>query len=71
LFAIARTTVADIHVATSDVEGMFARVRRAGLEPLDHQQPGTALSGPVTRPWGDREFELEDPDGNRIIITQS
>lgn len=60
-----------IHVATSDVEGMFVSVRSAGLTPVDHQQPDVALNGPVTRPWGDREFELEDPDGNRIVITET
>ena len=60
-----------IHVATSNVDGMFARAVAEGLCPVDHQQPDVELDGPVARPWGDREFELEDPDGNRIIITQS
>jgi len=50
---------------------MFARAVAEGLCPVDHQQPDVELDGPVARPWGDREFELEDPDGNRIIITQS
>ena len=60
-----------IHVATSDVDGLFDRAVDRGLIPMDHQQPDVPLDGPVTRPWGDREFELEDPDGNRIVITQS
>jgi hypothetical protein len=42
----------------------------AGLKPLDHQQPGARLDGPVTRAWGEREFELEDADGHRLIFTQ-
>lgn len=45
-------------------------VRDAGFEPIDHQQPGTILQGPVTRPWGDLEFELKDPDGHRWAFTQ-
>jgi len=60
-----------IHVATSDVDSMFARARAAGLSPIDHLTPNSELTEPVTRPWGDREFELQDPDGNRIVITQS
>lgn len=60
-----------IHVATPDVDALFEQVTTAGLQPLDHQQPGVVINGPVTRPWGDREFELEDPDGHRIVVTQS
>jgi catechol 2,3-dioxygenase-like lactoylglutathione lyase family enzyme len=59
-----------LHIATSDVDRLFARTVAAGLEPLDHQQPGARLVGPVTRPWGEREFELVDPDGHRLIFTQ-
>ncbi len=59
-----------IHVATNDVDEMFRLVTRNGLVPIDHQQPDVRIEEPVTRPWGDREFELEDPDGYRIVLTQ-
>jgi catechol 2,3-dioxygenase-like lactoylglutathione lyase family enzyme len=60
-----------IHFATSDVDAMFGQAIARCLQPLDHQQPGVALDEPVSRPWGAREFELEDPDGHRIILTQA
>lgn len=63
--------VPHIHVGTSDVDAMFDLVRANGLSPIDHQQPGVALTGPVTRPWGEPEFELVDPDGHPIVITQN
>lgn len=52
-----------IHVAVTALDELFARVKQAALRPLDHQQPGVSLEAPVVRPWGDREFELQDPDG--------
>lgn len=60
-----------IHFATPDVSALFARVVEAGLEPLDHQRPGALLTQPVTRPWGDVEFELLDPDGHELAFTQA
>lgn len=58
-----------LHAAVDDVDAAFAAARAAGLDPYDHQQPGIRLDGPVTRPWGDREFELDDPDGWRWAFT--
>lgn len=58
-----------IHVSVTALDDMFERVREAGLRPLDHQQPGVLLEAPVERPWGDREFELQDPDGQWWAFT--
>lgn len=60
-----------VHLATPDVSALFARALAAGLEPLDHQNPGASLTEPVTRPWGDTEFELLDPDGHVLAFTQA
>ena len=60
-----------IHVAVDDVRSSFAKVVAAGLAPFDHQVPGDVLLGPVTRPWGDREFELQDPGGHLWAFTQA
>jgi catechol 2,3-dioxygenase-like lactoylglutathione lyase family enzyme len=62
--------IPSLHAAVTDVDACFARARAAGLVPHDHQQPGVTLEGPVTRPWGDREFELDDPDGWRWALTE-
>jgi len=59
-----------IHVAVEDVRASFARVVAAGLVPFDHQSPGEGLAEPVTRPWGSREFELQDPGGHLWALTQ-
>ncbi|MCW5876222.1 MAG: VOC family protein [Anaerolineales bacterium] len=59
-----------IHFATPDVDALFARARAAGLQPVDHQNPSAAMTEPVVRPWGDREFELLDPDGHVLAFTQ-
>lgn len=59
-----------IHVATPDVQALFERVVQAGLQPFDHQQAGQKLSGPVVRPWGAKEFELEDTEGHLWAFTQ-
>src|SRR5690625_586660 len=62
--------VSAIHTIVPDVDALFAHVRRQGLTPFDHQEPGVALDKPVVRPWGDREFELTDPDGHRWAFTE-
>ncbi len=59
-----------VHVGVSALDELFGKVVKAGLRPFDHQQPGAVLSGPVTRPWGDREFEIQDPDGHRWAFTE-
>src|SRR6476620_5284475 len=52
-----------LHAAVSDVDALFRHIVELGLRPADHQGDGQPLTGPVTRAWGDREFELHDPDG--------
>lgn len=59
----------ELHVAVQDVDAAFAAAVSAGLTPMDHQNPGP-MTAPVTRPWGTREFELEDPDGHRWGFVQ-
>ena len=58
-----------IHVAVAALDDLFATVKQAGLRPVDHQQPEVILDAPVLRPWGDREFELQDPDGQWWAFT--
>ena len=60
-----------LHVAVKDVDTLFAQVVEQGLTPHDHQGAGQPMTGPVTRPWGDREFELIDPDGYTWAFTQT
>ena len=59
-----------IHVAVPELDNTFERIRAADLRPVDHQQPGVTLEAPVQRPWGDREFELQDPDGQWWAFNQ-
>ena len=46
-----------LEVDTPDVDGFHAKLVAAGIQPL---------SGPVDRPWGERTFNVRDPDGNLI-----
>jgi catechol 2,3-dioxygenase-like lactoylglutathione lyase family enzyme len=59
-----------LHAAVSDAAAALARARANGLRPLDHQDPGRELTEPVRRPWGDVEFELQDPDGQWWAFTE-
>lgn len=59
-----------IHAAVDDVRAAFDRLAAQGLRPLDHQAPDSDLSGPVVRPWGDEEFEIQDPDGQWWAFTE-
>ncbi|MCL6442171.1 MAG: VOC family protein [Alicyclobacillus sp.] len=59
-----------IHAAVDDVHQHFSKVVQNGLCPIDHQSGDTPISAPVTRPWGDVEFELEDLDGHRWAFTE-
>lgn len=58
-----------LHAWASDLDGLFRRAAERGLRPSDHQQPGAALAAPVLRPWGERVFELTDPDGHTWAFT--
>ncbi len=59
-----------LHAAVSDARAAFERALEHGLTPVDHQAPGKRLDGPVVRPWGDVEFELQDPDGQWWAFTE-
>ncbi len=59
-----------IHAIVSDVDRFFRLVRERGLVPIDHLLENRPLEAPVTRPWGEREFELDDPEGHRWVFTQ-
>ena len=58
-----------LHAVVDDVHAAFQQAVDAGHQPYDHQQPGATLTGPVTRPWGAVEFELNDPEGHRWAFT--
>jgi catechol 2,3-dioxygenase-like lactoylglutathione lyase family enzyme len=59
-----------LHVAVDSADAAFAQVVSQGLTPIDHQRPGARIQGPVVREWGDREFELCDPDGQWWAYTE-
>jgi catechol 2,3-dioxygenase-like lactoylglutathione lyase family enzyme len=59
-----------VHAAVEDIHIHFANVKENGLLPFDHQSGNALISEPVTRPWGDVEFELQDEDGHRWAFTQ-
>lgn len=58
------------HASVADLDTFFAHVKSKGLKPFDHQAPGVVLEKPVERPWGEREFELTDPDGHRWAFNE-
>jgi catechol 2,3-dioxygenase-like lactoylglutathione lyase family enzyme len=58
------------NVAVENADAAFAQVVSQGLVPVDHQRPGVGIDGPVMRDWGDREFELRDPDGQWWVYTE-
>lgn len=60
----------EIHIAVAHAQDVFTYLSERGFELTDHQQSGKKIEGPVTRPWGDVEFELTDPDGHRWAFTE-
>lgn len=52
-----RTSGLHLEVDTPDVDEFYKRLVEAGLEPV---------SAPRDRPWGERTFNVRDPDGNMI-----
>lgn len=46
-----------LEVNTPDLDGFHAALVAAGVEPV---------SAPHDRPWGERTFNVRDPDGNMI-----
>lgn len=59
------------HVTVADAQAAFDKLLANGVQPIDHQQPGVTITGPVTRAWGAVEFDLLDPDGYRWAYTQA
>jgi predicted enzyme related to lactoylglutathione lyase len=50
----------EIDLVVEDIEGLYEKVRTAGGQ----------IAEPLTvRPWGSRDFCMQDPDGNYIRIT--
>ena len=43
-----------VELETNDLDGFYAAVRQAGIEPK---------GPPVRHPWGERDFQVVDPDG--------
>ncbi|OLD26671.1 MAG: hypothetical protein AUJ02_01855 [Chloroflexi bacterium 13_1_40CM_3_65_12] len=52
-----KTTGLHLEVNTADVDAFYDRVIAAGIEPV---------GAPRDRPWGERTFNVRDPDGNLI-----
>lgn len=46
-----------VEVNTPDVDDYYARLLKTGIEPV---------GAPRDRPWGERTFNVKDPDGNLI-----
>jgi catechol 2,3-dioxygenase-like lactoylglutathione lyase family enzyme len=43
-----------VELETDDLDGLYEVVRQAGIEPK---------GPPVRHPWGERDFQVIDPDG--------
>lgn len=46
-----------LDISTSDVDALHAQPTQAGMRPL---------GPPEDRPWGERTFNVTDPDGNLV-----
>jgi len=57
----------DLYFAVADLEGFHARAQKLGcLSTADvHGKPGGAIA---KRPWGERSFYAQDPDGNGLCF---
>jgi catechol 2,3-dioxygenase-like lactoylglutathione lyase family enzyme len=51
-----------VELSTKDLDAAHARIREAGLEPA---------GPPSRRPWGERTFQLADPDGNLLEFDEA
>ncbi|MEV0380330.1 VOC family protein [Nonomuraea sp. NPDC050643] len=58
---MAKGTYAGILLATSDLDGTFARLRDGGAE---------IVQEPTEQPWGVRDCAVRDPAGNLIRINE-
>ncbi len=53
-----------IYIRTNDIEGLYQSLldKRVAIHPAGHLQ---------TKPWGQKEFSLLDPDNNLLTFGQS
>jgi catechol 2,3-dioxygenase-like lactoylglutathione lyase family enzyme len=59
-----------LHLKVVDVQRCFDEVKSKGLIPI-HHQASEPLSAPLMMEWGDLEFELVDPDGFVVALSQT
>lgn len=55
------TTGLHLEVSTADVDDFYKRLVAAGVKPV---------GAPRDRPWGERTFNVRDPDGNLLEFQQ-
>jgi predicted enzyme related to lactoylglutathione lyase len=55
------TGIGSAYVYVEDADALYAELRAKGAN---------IGSAPVSRPWGLREFQMLDPEGNRITFGQ-
>ncbi|WP_242107191.1 VOC family protein [Luteimonas aquatica] len=58
---MAKGTYASIMLATTDLDGIFARLQDKGAE---------IMQEPVEQDWGERDCAVRDPAGNMVRIQQ-
>ena len=60
----------DLYFAVADLESFHARAQKLGcLSTADvHGKPGGEIA---KRPWGERSFYAEDPDGNGLCFVDA
>ena len=53
-----------VYIRTSDIEGLYQSVldKKLGIHPAGHL---------TTKPWGQKEFSMLDPDNNLLTFGQS
>lgn len=60
-----------IVVTTPDVDADCHKFRRRGLKtPGNPALPKEVHEGPINQSWGNREFYVDDPDGNTLRFWQ-
>lgn len=59
----------DLYFEVGDIDAYYARAKRLGwLSDADiHGEPGGEI---VVRPWGERSFYAQDPDGNGLCFVE-
>lgn len=62
---------AAVAITTNDVDGLFRAFRARGLRtPGNPDAPEEVHEGPIDQSWGNREFYVDDPDGNTLRFVQ-